>query len=83
MIHIEFDLNDQWEALKAEFSENEWTIEDGLRYFLASRLRAIQNDKEIETKMIENFTLYDDPIHQYSCSLIEARAIGSLNPIPK
>ncbi len=47
--HIEFDLlNDQWEALKAEFAENEWPVEEGLRYILAAGLRAIQNESTLD-----------------------------------
>lgn len=52
--HIEFDLlNDQWEALKAEFSENEWPVEEGLRYILAAGLRVIQNENTLDDNKID------------------------------
>jgi len=52
--HIEFDiLSDQWQALQAEIAENEWSIDEGLRYILAAGLAVIQNQQtweDIESK---------------------------------
>ena len=47
--HIEFDiLSDQWQALQAEIAENEWSIDEGLRYILAAGLAVIQNQQTWE-----------------------------------
>jgi hypothetical protein len=52
IIHIEADiLNELWEELHAEFFENEWSEQDGIRYALAaglSFLRAERLREEIE-----------------------------------
>jgi len=52
--HIEFDiLGDQWQALQAEIAENEWSLDEGLRYILAAGLRVIQSQQtweDIESK---------------------------------
>ena len=52
--HIEFDiLSDQWQALQAEIAENEWSLDEGLRYILAAGLRVIQSQQtweDIESK---------------------------------
>lgn len=47
--HIEFDiLSDQWQALQAEIAENEWSIDEGLRYILAAGVAVIQNQQTWE-----------------------------------
>ena len=43
IIHLEVDiLNDLWDALQAEFTENKWGPQDGLRYVLAAGLVYLQ-----------------------------------------
>jgi hypothetical protein len=55
--HIEFGfLGDQWQALQAEIAENEWSLDEGLRYILAAGLRVIQSQQtweDIESKRMD------------------------------
>lgn len=55
-VHIALDLlEEQWNALRAEFAANQWSEADGLRYVLAAGLRAIQDERAPqESERIQN-----------------------------
>lgn len=49
LIHVEVDLlSDLWRDLQQEFIKNDWQVDEGLRFTLASGLAALRREKQYE-----------------------------------
>jgi hypothetical protein len=49
VIHLELDiLSDMWQALNAEILQNNWEVNEGLRFILAAGLAALRAERQRE-----------------------------------